>query len=65
MTTQIAAAMEQQTAVSSEISKSVVSVREVSVNNAQGSELAIGSMKKLANSSSILLDIAHQFGESS
>ena len=61
MTTQIATAMEQQTAVSAEIAQSVVKVHDVSIENATSSDLTISSMTNLDKNSKVLLEIANQF----
>ncbi len=63
MATQIAAAMEQQSAVSEEISKSLVQVQDVSMTTAKGSESTISSMNALAHNAKVLLKMANQFNE--
>jgi len=61
MATQIAAAMEQQTAVSGEIANSLIRVHDVSIETAEGSELTTSSMEDLTGNAKTLLEMAHQF----
>jgi len=63
MAIQISAAMEQQTAVSAEIARSIVKVHDVSIENAVGSELTMSSMQKLDANSKRLLEMANRFSD--
>jgi len=65
MATQISAAMEQQTAVSAEIARSISKVYDVSVENASGSKLTISSMENLDINSKNLQEMANRFSQHS
>lgn len=61
MATQIAAAMEQQTAVAGEIATSLVRIHDVSVETSEGSLQTTKSMENLSRNAKSLLQMAHQF----
>ena len=65
MAIQISASMEEQTAVSADIARSVVRVHDVSIENAVASESTMVSMKNLDKNSKILVQLADRFSKES
>ncbi|MCG8613183.1 MAG: methyl-accepting chemotaxis protein [Pseudomonadales bacterium] len=61
MVTQMAAAMEQQSAVAREISGSLLKIHEVSVSTSEGSQETLESMNTLSINAHKLSGMAHQF----